>query len=417
MQKSPNLPNELSSILVKPAGPDCNLRCAYCFYRKKEALFSTSPDLRMSEKVMERIVRQMTALPAPHLSFGWQGGEPTLMGLSFFEKIIDAQIRLGRGKIIGNSLQTNGLLLDAHWARFLRRYRFLVGLSLDGPREVHDAHRLDASGKGSWERASDTARRLLDNGVEVNALCVVTAHSAKSPEEIYTFLKDLGLHHQQYIPCLEPSPIAAASPYDLSVTPDAFGSFLCRLFDLWLCDLNGPHPVSIRFFESVLNQYLGADPSDCSLLPACGVYLVVEHNGDVFPCDFFVSENLRLGNVMTGSLEEMFVSPAMGTFRAAKSTLPAACAACPWVKLCNGGCPKDRPRVEGICGRSFFCDAYRTFFAHAHRAMKGLAERLTRSSFSSHSKPCALSKKAVGRNEPCPCGSGRKFKKCCLVGN
>jgi uncharacterized protein len=196
----------LSSLLIKPAGPDCNLACGYCFYRDKEALFAGTQSRRMSDEVLEETIRQALAQDIPAVSFGWQGGEPTLMGLPFFEKAVRLQSRHGRDQSVGNGLQTNGLLLDRRWAAFLRDYQFLVGLSLDGPQHVHDAHRVRAGGQPTWAEVVDRAKMLLDEGVEVNALSVVNSLSALFPDEIYGFLKSLGLSYMQFIPCVETDP-------------------------------------------------------------------------------------------------------------------------------------------------------------------------------------------------------------------
>jgi uncharacterized protein len=209
---------DLSSVLIKPAGPDCNMACAYCFYRDKDALFEGAPVHRMSEAVLEETMRQLLGQPIPSISIGWQGGEPTLMGLPFFEKAVQIQARFGRGKTVGNGLQTNGLLLDKAWADFLRRYQFLVGLSLDGPEEVHDRYRRLAGGQPSWRKIVDAARLLLDAGVAVNALTVVNDLTAGRAREIYEFHRELGLVHMQFIPCVEADPErpGRAAPYAAS---------------------------------------------------------------------------------------------------------------------------------------------------------------------------------------------------------
>jgi uncharacterized protein len=408
----------LDSILIKPAGPDCNLSCDYCFYLKKADLFPESRVHRMSEDVLEETCRQMMTLASPSLSFGWQGGEPTLMGLDFFERAVEHQKRFGQGKTVSNGLQTNGLLLDEKWARFLRRYRFLVGLSLDGPEHVHDRYRQSRTGKGSWQRTVEKAKLLLDNGVMVNALAVVNDYSARFPEEIYSFLKALGFDYQQLIPCVEPAPETGAAPAGFSVTPEAYGEFLVRMLDCWTADFKDDEPTtSIRFFDAVLQKYLGDPPADCTLLDTCGVYLVVEHNGDVFPCDFFVTPKRKLGNVLDDSLEELFASKAMRDFAGVKRALPKECRTCPWLDKCAGGCPKDRPVINGQLAPSYFCRAYKRFFKHAHPRLQALASRLRtrRAAAQKGDVIDSLRRGAlkVGRNDPCPCGSGKKLKKCC----
>ena len=405
-------PRVLNALLIKPAGPDCNLACGYCFYLEKKTLFPETTAHRMNDAVLEATVRQMCTAGASHLSFGWQGGEPTLMGLPFFERAVHFQTLYGAGRTVGNSLQTNGLLLDAKWARFLSKYNFLVGISLDGPQHVHDRYRTDRAGGGTWARVTDVARRLMEQGVSVNALSVVTDYAARFPQEIYSFLKESGLTYQQFIPSA-PDGVGGGND-DPSVSAEAFGKFLVAVFDLWRGDFREGMPtVSNRFFESLLNRMLGAVSSDCTLLDTCGVYLTVEHNGDVFPCDFYVSNEHRLGNVLTDTLRDLFQSDTVRRFGAAKAALPEACRQCEHLDLCKGACPKERP--DGGAAPSRLCEAYRIFFAHARPHLQQMAAAIRRQS--EKRERAAEIRRAhphTGRNEPCPCGSGKKFKACCL---
>jgi uncharacterized protein len=365
----------LSSLLIKPAGPDCNLACGYCFYRDKEALFAGTQARRMSDEVLEETIRQALAQNIPAVSFGWQGGEPTLMGLPFFEKAVRLQSRHGRGQSVGNGLQTNGLLLDRRWAAFLRDYQFLVGLSLDGPEHVHDAHRVRTGGQPTWAEAVDRAKMLLDAGVDVNALSVVNSLSARFPDETYGFFKSLGLTYMQFIPCVETDPADPGRAADFSVSGQAYGDFLIRIFDLWRSDFRDGKPTTfIRSFDSLFFLYVDREPPDCVLLPECGTYLVVEHDGGVYACDFFVEERFRLGNVLQGNLVHMLNSARQKEFGAAKADLPPLCRNCEWKRLCRGGCPKDRRRDPRDAGLSHFCAGYKRFFAHADTHFKSLAK-------------------------------------------
>jgi uncharacterized protein len=350
----------LTNVLIKPAGPDCNLGCTYCFYLDKAALFPPGAH-RMTEPVLAATLRQMLAQDAAAVSFSWQGGEPTLMGLGFFQKAVDYEMAFGRGQTVSNALQTNGIRLDATWARFLAKYRFLVGLSLDGPAHVHDKYRVNHGGKGTWRKVDDRARMLLDAGVAVNALTVVNDYSAQHADEIYAYLRDAGLAYMQFIPCYEPG-----KPY--TVTPEAYGEFLCRVFDLWRADFeNGVPTTSVRWFDSLLNLYAGRAPNDCTLLEECGTYLVVEHDGGVYSCDFYVQEGGRLGSVSDNDLAALYAGVRQREFGAAKARLAPACQACEWLTVCRGGCPKDRAEV------SYFCAAYKRFFAHAGGELRRLA--------------------------------------------
>lgn len=363
----------LDSILIKPAGPDCNLACTYCFYRKKMALFPEARIHRMSEAALEETIRQVMSQPAP-VSIAWQGGEPTLMGLPFFQKAVDLQIKYGKGKSVSNGFQTNGLLVDKSWAAFFKKYQFLVGISLDGPEKVHDRYRRSASGRRTWQKTVDAARLLLDAGVAVDALVVVTDFSAHFPDEIYGFLKTIGLIHMQFIPCFETDvdDRSKAAPY--SVSAEALGRFLRRLFDLWLSDFRDGVPTTfIRWFDALFYRYVDREPLDCDLLAECGNYLVVEHNGDVFACDFFVEPDWKLGNVMDGKLVHMLNSARQREFGRMKSALPDQCSACNWLWICRGGCTKDRLRDPRDARLNHFCGAFKEFFAHANEKMRILA--------------------------------------------
>ena len=438
----PGYLKQLDSVLIKPAGPDCNLACRYCFYLDHARLFPEAAPHRMDEAVLAATVRQVLGAGSPQVSFGWQGGEPTLMGLPFFERAVELEKQHGRGgQTIGNGLQTNGLLIDESWCRFLREHQFLVGLSLDGPEPVHDRYRLARSGQPTWGRVMDAAKRMLDGGVEVNALAVVTDRSAECPREVYEFLRDTGLRYMQFIPCLEPEPRPAVGPSEFAAGPERLGRFLCTVFDAWRADFRDGRPTtSIRWFDSVFATYIGVQAMECTLLPECGCYVVVEHNGDVFACDFFVEEEWKLGNVQAGTLADMLNSPQQARFGRRKAELAAACQACPWLPHCRGGCPKERTGQ-----RSRFCDAYRMFFAHADSFFRELAAEKSQkvdkskgqkvdeghesddihgdgvSNVRGTERARALARFAMldargrgaARNAPCPCGSGMKYKRCC----
>ncbi len=365
----------LDSLLIKPAGPDCNMACAYCFYREKDKIFSDTPTHRMSSEVLEETVRQVLSFGGRQVNFGWQGGEPTLMGLDFFKEAVRLQARFGQGKNVANGLQTNGLLLDREWARFLRDYRFLVGLSLDGPEHVHDRYRRRAGGQASWKDVVERVRMLLEEGVSTNALAVVNDYSVRFPREIYEFHRDLGLSYMQFIPCVETSPADPERAASFSVGGEEFGGFLVEIFDLWIGDFkDGAPSTSIRFFDSVFFHYVGLPPPECTLLPECGNYVVVEHNGNAYSCDFFVEEAWKLGNVMTGRLDHMLNSTLQRKFGQRKAETHDKCRSCEWLSFCRGGCPKDRFRDPRDGGLSHFCRAYELFFDHADAKLRALAE-------------------------------------------
>lgn len=415
----PKVLKPLNTILVKPAGPDCNMSCTYCFYLDKAEFFSDAKVHRMSLETLEEMVRQVCRDGEQNISFGWQGGEPTLMGLPFFQKAVEFQQRYGRGKTIGNGLQTNGILIDPDWAKFLKQYNFLVGLSLDGPEHVHNHYRLLRGGNGSWDKVVDRAKLMLDAGVAVNALTVVNDYSVQFPEEIYEFHKNLGFTFHQYIPCVEVDPRNPENVAPFSVPAEKFGEFLCVLFDLWMKDFkDGVPTTSIRHFDSVFHSYVGMLPPECTLLPECGIYVVVEHDGSVYSCDFFVGSDWKLGDIREGNLKEFLNSDRQLEFGRMKSRLPEPCKTCKWLKYCRGGCTKDRIRDPQSHNLSHFCQSYQMFFEHADQQLQQLAERWKAQQIQ-HSRQEKVRQSIqagaiiVGRNEPCPCGSGKKFKKCC----
>jgi len=375
----------------------------------------------MNESVLQELIRQMMAQTVNAVSFGWQGGEPTLMGREFFEKAVALQQRFGNNQQIGNGLQTNGLLIDDQWAHFLAEYQFLIGLSLDGPRQVHDYYRTTIGGKGTWQRVVDSAKRLLDAGCSVNALTVVNNYSVQFAEEIFEFHRELGLNFMQFIPCIETDPQQPEKVMEFSVTATDYGRFLCQLFDCWIGSfVNGVPTTSIRLFDAVFFSYVDMAPPMCSLLPECGNYVVVEHNGDVYSCDFFVEDRWRLGNILEDTIIDLLNSPLQQKFGKLKAQLPEQCCCCPWLKYCRGGCTKHRLGDQHSHRANYLCQAYKMFFEHSDKKFKQLAAEW-------HKKR-QLEKKAirrkiyqqiksgdlkVSRNDPCPCGSGIKFKKCC----
>jgi serine-type anaerobic sulfatase-maturating enzyme len=373
MQKS------LQTLLIKPAGPDCNISCDYCFYLEKAELFGSQKTHRMTETILKELVRQAMHQADREVNFVWQGGEPTLRGLNFFRKAVELQQRYGRDQTVGNGLQTNGLLIDDPWAQFLRSYQWLVGLSLDGPQHVHDHYRKARRGKGTWQRVVDSAKRLLDAEVAVNALMVVTDYSVRFAHEIYEYHKNLGLTHMQFIPCVEADREDPSSVSSFSVSSEPYGHFLCQLFDLWMDDFTGLTPTtSIRFFDSLFYRHLGLPAPECTLSPECGNYVVVEHNGDVFSCDFFVQNTWRLGNVMELKLSDMLNAEKQGRFGRRKAHLPDTCGHCRWLSYCTGGCPKDRLQGHGEEKPNHLCSAYQIFFEYSDERFRNLAERWKR---------------------------------------
>ena len=373
------LPKPLSTLLIKPVGPDCNMSCDYCFYLEKAGQFGPKKTHQMTETILREMVRQAMPQADREINFVWQGGEPTLRGLDFFKKAVELEQRYGHDQTVGNGLQTNGLLINDQWARFLRSYQWLVGLSLDGPQHLHDHYRKTRWGQSTWQRVVDSAKRLLDAQVAVNALVVVTDYSVRFAQEIYEYHKDLGLTHMQFIPCVETDRGDPNSLSSFSVSSEPYGRFLCQLFDLWMDDFTDLTPTtSIRSFDSLFHRYLGLPAPECTLLPECGNYVVVEHNGDVFSCDFFVEPDWRLGNVMESKLWDMLNAETQQQFGRRKAHLPAICRDCQWLSYCTGGCPKDRLQGSGGEKLNHLCGGYQMFFEHADERFRSLAEKWKR---------------------------------------
>ncbi len=422
----------LKSVLVKPAGPDCQMQCEYCFYLPKEPA-DTPQRHRMSSETLDALLASALFCAVGRITFVWQGGEPTLMGLEFYRTVVARQNDLRLPHLRPhNSLQTNGLLIDDQWCRFLRENDWLVGLSLDGPAHVHDRYRRLAA-SATHERVEAAARRLLANEVKANAVFVVNDYSAGHAVEILEYLGELGFEYAQFIPCVEWLPDQPGQPAPFTVPPERCGEFLCAAFDWWYPRTRALEPpLKLRWFDAVLATYLDLPADDCTLAAECGNYLVVDYNGDVYPCDFYVEPPLRLGNVhdLDRPLGDLLNSPRQAAFGRCKSALPRACNVCPWLRHCRGGCPKDR-----LADRlNYLCPAYRMFFEHAHERLAELARRWKEEHDTSNlarelardisSDDAARASEQVltalaapvvnaGRNDPCPCGSGRKYKRCC----
>ena len=404
------MPGEDIGVLVKPAGPDCNLACTYCFYRPKAELYPDSPRHRMSDEVLEEFIGQYMAMSGEQVAFAWQGGEPTLMGLDFFRRVVDYQQRLGQsGQRVSNSLQTNGILLDDDWCQFLAEYKFLVGISIDGPTDIHDHFRIYPSGNGSYEQVIAAQDRLQAHRVEHNCLAMVTPVNIQRPEEVYRYLtEELQLEYLQFIPLVEQDP-ATGELADFSIAPRDWGDFLCRVFDLW--SRKAQSEVHVRVFDDLMTVYAGGEPPSCQWREQCGSYVVVEHNGDVYCCDFFVEPQWKLGNLVQTPLTELVKSERFAHFARRKSEIGEKCRECEWLQMCWGGCPKHRlVYADDASAPSYLCAGYQQFFAHSHEQL----QRRVRRWLAQQRNP-AISYENVGRNDPCPCGSGEKYKKCCML--
>lgn len=374
--------------MTKPAGPLCNLDCRYCFYLEKQNLFPKGHSFRMTDEVLEHYVRgYIESQPTEEVQFAWQGGEPTLLGVEFFEKVVALQQQYGGGRQIFNALQTNGTLLDDRWGAFLRRHRFLVGVSIDGPRRLHDKYRVDKGGGPSFDRVVDGIELLKRHGVEFNTLTVVNRRNARHPLEVYRFLKEIGSGYIQFIPIVERSQIscgktlagppqteAEGTVTSWSVRPLDYGKFLSAVFREWVGKDVGR--VYVQMFDVTLGAWVGAPPALCIFAPRCGNALAMESNGDVFSCDHYVYPEFHLGNCLERDFAEMVTCDKQVDFGKDKSdTLPAYCRRCRYRFACHGGCPKHRflSTPDGEPGLNYLCAGYREFFRSSEKEMKLMA--------------------------------------------
>ncbi|NTW36431.1 MAG: anaerobic sulfatase maturase [Syntrophobacteraceae bacterium] len=409
-------------IFVKPAGATCNLDCHYCYYLPKEGLYPGAKPFQMQADLLEQyIVQQIEISPEPVISFFWHGGEPTLLGLDFFRKIVELQRKhIPPGRRITNSLQTNGVILNEEWCRFFAAEGFSVGLSLDGPQALHDRYRVTKDQRPTHKQVMQGYRLLRQHKIPVDILCVVHAENVRYPLQVYRFFKDIKTQYISFIPLVELRPPPDSGVGLRTVPADGFGAFLCAIFDEWVRQDIGR--IMVQIFEEAARPAYGQDHSLCIFRLTCGDVPVIEHNGDFFSCDHFVTPEHRLGNIHETPLLALLESPAQRSFGRAKlDQLPGYCRECAVLSMCNGGCPKDRilQTSDGEIGLNYLCAGYKRFFEHCRPYMARLAalrraghppERLMKMVQAEDAKGGPK----AGRNDPCPCGSGRKYKKCCL---
>lgn len=407
-------------IFAKPVGSVCNIECNYCYYLKKEDLYQKGEPFRMPDDILEEyIVQHIDASPAPVINFSWHGGEPTVLGLDYFRKVVALQRKhQPPGRRISNGIQTNGTILDEDWCRFLAAEGFGVGLSLDGPRELHDQYRVSKKQEPTHEQAMRGYTLLQKHRIPFDILCVVHDRNVRYPARVYRFFKQIGARYLGFLPLVEFLPdICGVS--DRTVPAEAFGVFLCTIFDEWLSQDIGH--MKVQIFEEAIGTAFGQEHALCIFRKTCGDIPVIEHNGDFFSCDHFVDLEHRLGNIRETSLGELLESPSQRAFGQAKSDeLPLFCKACEVLAMCNGGCLKDRflrtPDGEG--GLNYLCAGYKSFFTYCRPFVAELStlwheQHLEGQTLPAQDKAARISVK-TGRNDPCPCGSGRKYKKCCL---
>ena len=363
-------------VMLKPAGASCNLRCQYCYYLEKASLYPQSP-MVMSDELLQTFIRQyIEAQTMPQVLFTWHGGEPLLRPLSFYRRALQLQKLYSRGRQIDNCLQTNGLLLPDEWCEFLAENQFLVGISIDGPENIHDHYRRDVAGQGTFARVMKAIRLLQKHGVEWNAMAVVTNNSMYHPQEFYRFFKDIGCQYLQFTPIVERERHRPWQLTDASVTTEGWGHFLCGVYDEWVRHDVGR--IFVQLFDAVLSNWVGQQPGICSLSAMCGHVAAMEWNGDVYSCDHFVFPEYKLGNINTHSLTEMMYGQQQRHFSSMKTTLPRQCHECRYLTTCYGECPKNRfitDRYDNP-GLNYLCNGYRQFFNHVASDMDFMAAEL-----------------------------------------
>jgi len=409
-------------VFIKPVGALCNLACDYCYYLPKESLYPKIQPHRMPEDLLEAIIiRQIAATPDSTVNFFWHGGEPTLLGLDSFHRIVELERKHQRpGMTITNGIQTNGVLIDEDWCRFFAAEGFSVGISIDGPQALHDAYRLTKDRKSTHRQVMQGYRLLRRHGVPVDILCVVHDRNVREPAAVYRFFKEIKAQYISFIPLVEPEPGTPNGLSPRTVPADAFGSFLCTIFDEWVRQDIGR--IVVQIFEEAARPFYGQDHSLCIFRETCGDVPVIEHNGDFYACDHFVTPAFRLGNIRKTPLAALLDDPRQKAFgRDKREKLPQDCHLCDVLSMCHGGCPKDRiiATPEGTSGHNYLCAGYKRFFQYCRPYLFDLAalrmtgqppERLMEHMQNEDLKD----RPQVGRNDPCPCGSGRKHKKCCM---
>lgn len=379
-------------VMAKPAGAGCNLACDYCYYLEKRLMFAPGRPMKMSDSVLERYVKDyIGSQTGEDVMFTWHGGEPLLRNIGFYRRVIELQKRYASGRRIYNSIQTNGTLLTPEWCRFFAEQGWLVGISVDGPEELHDGFRRNRRGVGSWRDVMRGIALLREYGVEWNAMATVNAVTARHPQEFYEFFKSIGAEFLQFTPVVErigrhsdgrrlmlPTEVGEAEVAPFSVDPDEWGEFLCSVYDRWVAEDVGR--VFVQMFDSTLANWVGVPPGVCTLGKSCGHAAVMEYNGDVYCCDHFVAPEYKLGNVMRTPLAEMMYGDKQSMFgRMKQGELSAECRACEWKFLCNGECPRNRfvRSSDGTTNGNYLCRGYRRFWGHSAPTMRVMAEAVS----------------------------------------
>lgn len=361
------------SMLIKPASGSCNLRCRYCFYNDVAEKRETRNYGMMTEATLGNVVKRGLESAEDSIIFAFQGGEPTLRGLDFYKRFHEyVDIYNKNNVLVQYTLQTNGMLINDEWADFFHEHGYLIGLSLDGPQSINDIYRIDAKGKGTFSAIMRSAKTLNRHKVEFNILSVVNKPVANGAGVVYNFFRNSNFAYIQFIACLDELGEAPGSnPY--SLTPEDYGKFLISIFKLWYSDMKKGHIVSIRMFENILSIILGYDIESCDMRGTCSVHAVVEADGSVFPCDFYVVDDYKLGNINEESLELMLSNPTAQNFTSESTKIPQGCTTCALYKVCRGGCRRHRySNEENVC-ENYYCSAYKEFYSYSLPYFKEIA--------------------------------------------
>lgn len=395
--------------MVKTVEEACNLACDYCYYSRCGGLVKdlSTIDVDLVDVIIKKTISEGYNI----INFVWQGGEPLLAGLDFFERVMASQKKYSKqGITFTNALQTNGTLITKRWAIFFKKYGVIVGVSLDGTEEINDKRRVDAAGRGSYNRVMKGINYLREEGVAFNVLTVVNQENVDRADDLMTFFEEQSFGFIQFLPCMDFSSHDASQPGVYEITPKQYGDFLCDLFDHWF---NEGHPnTSIRFFENMLAFYLNRQPTVCIQLDKCPLNLLIEPNGDVYPCDFYIDEEYRMGNMLEDCFTDIIQHDHYKKFQQLKPALSDACQSCEYQGLCNGGCPRNR--VLGSSkdkSQDYFCESYKQVYKYADQRMRVVAENIKIVWWKDY---LARGNNLPNRNDQCICGSGKKYKKCCM---
>jgi uncharacterized protein len=370
------------TLLIKPSGSECNIDCKYCFYKDRDTKFGRGKQ-RMSDEVLEALVKDYMELGFEVVGYAWQGGEPTLMGVDFFRKAVELQKEYGSsGQQVSNTLQTNGVLLDDDWCKFFYENKFLLGISIDGPKEFHDQYRVDHSGSGTFDKVIRGIRKCQEHKVEFSALVLLNNKNVERPDELFDFLIENDLTYLQFIPCVETAP-ATGEAAEFSITPRQYGDFLCRLFDLWY--EYGPEKLNIREFDSLVTYFVLGKHTICTYSKQCAGFVVIEHTGEAFCCEFFVEPEWRLGNILETPLDKLAASSIKRAFARDKEKLCNKCLVCRHLDICRGGCMKDRAMLDEN-RQSYFCESYKQFFDYTLPRFMQIAAAIEDGSATRHTR-------------------------------